>query len=228
MKTPTYKTHDVLQGTDEWLELRRGKLTASEVKLILTPTLKIANNDKTRTHVYEIAAQRITGYVEPHYQGEDMMRGHEDEIRARDLYSEKYAPVEQVGFVTCDTFGPCIGYSPDGFVGDDGLIEVKSRLAKHQIKTAMSAVMPAEYALQVQTGLLITGREWCDFISYCGGLHMIVIRVLPDVEMQEAIVAAAVLFEEKVQTVMGEYIANVASSQWHPTERVERDLELTV
>ena len=60
---------DLIQGSDEWHAARCGLLTASEVKLILTPTLKIANNDKTRAHVYEIAAQRITGYTEPSRKG---------------------------------------------------------------------------------------------------------------------------------------------------------------
>jgi hypothetical protein len=69
------------QGSESWLQARSGLLTASEVKLILTPTLKIANNDKTRAHVWEIAAQRITEYVEPRYIGDEMLRGHEDEVR---------------------------------------------------------------------------------------------------------------------------------------------------
>ena len=80
--TITYH-RDLIQGSDEWLAARCGLLTASEMKLILTPTLKIAANDKTRAHVYEIAAQRITRYVEPTYIGDDMLRGQEDEIIAR-------------------------------------------------------------------------------------------------------------------------------------------------
>ncbi|MDZ7904624.1 MAG: hypothetical protein U5N55_01660 [Cypionkella sp.] len=79
---------DVEQGSDEWLARRCGVLTASEVKLILTPTLKTANNEKTRAHVWELAAQRITQYVEPSYIGDDMLRGMDDEIKARELYSK--------------------------------------------------------------------------------------------------------------------------------------------
>ena len=56
---------DLIQGSDEWLQIRCGLLTASEMKHILTPTLKVANNDKTRAHAYELAFQRITQYVEP-------------------------------------------------------------------------------------------------------------------------------------------------------------------
>lgn len=216
---------DVVQGSDEWLELRRGILTASEMKLIITPTLKVAANDKSTAHVYEIAAQRITGHVEPCYISDDMMRGYDDEIMARNLYSEKYAPVAEVGFITSDRFGFTIGYSPDGLVGDDGLIECKSRRQKYQIQTIIecveSGVIPTDYIIQIQTGLLVSGRKWCDFISYCGGLEMPTIRVLPDEAMQAAIVAAATAFEAKVQAVVDKYHAiKKTPARLIPTERV--------
>ncbi len=76
---------DLIQGSDEWVAARRGILTASEMKLILTPTLKMASNDKERAHLYELMAQRITGHVEPHYISDDMLRGQEEEIYAREV-----------------------------------------------------------------------------------------------------------------------------------------------
>jgi putative phage-type endonuclease len=171
---------DLIQGSEEWHQARCGLITASEMKLILTPTLKVANNDKTRAHVWELAAQRITGYVEPTYIGEAMLRGHEDEILARALYSEHFAPVTEVGFVTNDEWGFTLGASPDGLVGDDGLIECKSRIQKYQVQTIVehyrAATIPDEFALQVQTALLVTGRKWCDLISYSGGLPMTAMR----------------------------------------------------
>ena len=91
---------DLIQGSDEWLAQRCGLITASEMKLILTPTLKVADNDKTRAHVYELLFQRLTKFVEPQYVSDAMMRGQEDEIYARAAYEEHYAPVEQVGFIT--------------------------------------------------------------------------------------------------------------------------------
>src|SRR3546814_11524267 len=110
------------------------------MKLIVTPTLKAANNDKTRTHLYELLAQRVTGYVEPHYISDDMLRGMDDEIIARDEYTKHHAPVEQTGFITNDKWGFTIGYSPDGLVGDDGLIECKSRRQKYQVQTIIEHV----------------------------------------------------------------------------------------
>lgn len=217
---------EIDQGTDEWHELRRGILTASEMKLILTPTLKIANNDKTRQHVYEIAAQRISGYTEPSYIGDDMLRGWDDEIRARDLYSSQYSEITETGFVTSDEFGFTIGYSPDGLVGDDGLWECKSRRQKYQVKTIAEGEVPSEYVLQLQTGLLVTRRKWIDFSSYCGGMEMVTYRVLPDPEIQAAIINAATEFEAQVQRVVQSYRDNVAAGgRFIQTERhVEQEM----
>jgi hypothetical protein len=113
---------NLIQGSEEWLAERCGLLTASEMKLILTPTLKIAANDKERAHLYELLAQRITGYVEPHYVSDDMLRGQLDEVEARNIYAKNYAPVTDIGFITNNKWGFTIGYSPDGLIGDDGLL----------------------------------------------------------------------------------------------------------
>lgn len=123
--------HDIEQGSDEWLAVRQGILTASEMRLILTPAMRTASNDKERAHLFELIGQRITGYTEPHYISDDMLRGHEDEVAARIRYAEHFAPVTECGFVTNDDHGVVIGYSPDGLVGDDGLIECKSRRQKY-------------------------------------------------------------------------------------------------
>ena len=218
--------HDIIQGTQQWLEVRLGLLTASETCRIITPsTLKVAANDKMRAHVYEIAAQRITRYVEPAYQGDDIMRGHEDEVDARDHYREHYGPVEECGFITNDEFGFTIGYSPDGLVNDDGQIEIKSRRQHFQIQTIATGQVPTEHVIQVQTGLLVSKRPWCDFVSFSGGLPMDVLTTEPVAEFQEAIVAAATTFESKVAEVIEAYHAAVQKRGLHPTERrLEREL----
>lgn len=208
-KGPVYH-NDLIQGSDEWLAQRCGLITASEMKLILTPTLKVADNDKTRAHVYELLFQRLTGFVEPQYVSDAMLRGQEDEIYARAAYEEHFAPVTEVGFVTNDQWGFTIGYSPDGLVGDDGLIECKSRAGKYQVQTIAENDVPAEYMLQLQTGLLVTGRKWIDFISYSGGLPMFVKRVEPDPLIQGAIIAAATNFEARIAEKEREYRATLA------------------
>lgn len=218
---------DLIQGSDEWLAARRGLLTASEMKLIVTPTLKAASNDKERQHLYELVAQRITGYVEPHYISDDMLRGLDDEWEARRIYAENYAPVTKVGFVTNDKFGFVIGYSPDGMVGSDGQIECKSRRAKYQIQTILEHVpcdaINPDYAIQVQTGLLVTEREWCDLVSYSGGLPMATVRCFPMPEVQAAIRQTAEAFEFRLRNALEKYGAALASdARLVPTERIER------
>jgi hypothetical protein len=214
---------ELIQGSDEWIAARCGLLTASEMKLILTPALKIASNDKERTHLYELLAQRITRYVEPHYISDDMLRGKDDEIEARIIYSEKYAPVTEMGFITNDKFGFTLGFSPDGLVGDDGFIEAKSRRQKFQVQTIIEFLpdgnVDPDYILQIQTGLLVSEREWCDAISYSGGLPMVTVRVYPDLIIQAAIMDAANAFEERLAIKKSQYHNALRSSRTIPTER---------
>ena len=215
---------EVVQGSVEWAALRCGLLTASEMKLILTPTLKLASNDKSRAHDWELLAQRITRYVEPQYYSDDMMRGYDDEDEARKLYSKAYAPATEMGFVTNDEWGFTLGFSPDGLVGDDGFIECKSRRQRFQIETIVENVtastIPQEFMLQIQTGFLVTKRQWCDFISFSGGLPMATIRVLPDATIMFAILEAAAKFETRLAEKMEAYRAALASkARLIPTER---------
>lgn len=221
--TITYH-NDLIQGSDEWHAARCGLITASEMKLILTPTLKAANNDKTRAHVWELAAQRITEYVEPTYIGEAMLRGHEDEIIARGLYAEHFAPVEEVGFVTNDEWGFTLGASPDGLVGTDGLIECKSRIQKYQVQAIVEhyrdGTIPDDFVLQVQTLLLVTGRKWCDLVSYSGGLPMTAMRCAANPDIQAAIIEACTAFEAKITEAMADYHAALSADKTLiPTER---------
>jgi hypothetical protein len=215
---------DLIQGSEEWHAARCGLLTASEMHLIITPTLKIASNDKERSHLYELLAQRITKYVEPQYISDAMLRGQDDEIAAVALYGKTYAPVESVGFITNDKWGFTIGYSPDGLVGDDGLVECKSRSQKYQIRTLVDYVsqdsIDPDFMIQAQTGLLVSERQWIDLISYCGGLHMATVRVFPDEKIQDAIVGAADFFETRLRAAKTKFESVLTSkARLIPTER---------
>lgn len=212
----------LIQGSEQWLAARCGLLTASEMKYIITPAkLQYASNDKERSHLYELLAQRITNHVEPHYVSDDMLRGQGDEIEARALYAKHYAPVQEMGFITNDKWGFTIGYSPDALVGDDGQIECKGRRQKYQIETIIANAMPAEFMIQVQTGLLVTERKWCDFLSYCGGIHMLTLRVYPDRMVHDAIVEAATTFHEKLEKLLDQYTDRLLNGNGRliPTER---------
>lgn len=201
---------NLVQGSDEWLEARRGLVTASVVgKLITTKTIKPANNDVSRALTAQLVAERITGFIEPTYVSDDMMRGIEDEPIARNLYAERYAPVVEVGFLVLEDDDIAIGYSPDGLVGDDGLIEIKSRRAKTHLQTILSDEVPAANMAQLQCGLLVTGREWIDYVSYCGGMPLWVKRVFPDPRWFEAILAAVKQFEQAAVDMQTAYIGAV-------------------
>lgn len=203
MKLTVYE--ELEQGSPEWEQARCGLITASQLNLILTPKLKIAENEKTRAHAYELAAQRITGFVEASYVGANIERGWADEIRARDKYSEHYAPVQEIGGMVRDFGDFRLWASPDGLVGDDGGIETKSRVQKHQIRTIADNAIPEEHMLQVQACLMVSGRKFWDYIAYCGGLPMWVIRIKPDATIQAAIHTACAAFEQKIQEIMQEY-----------------------
>lgn len=210
--TITYHPH-LVQGSDEWHAQRCGMLTASEMHLILTPTLKVAKNEKTRSHMYELLAQRVTQYVEPRYVSDDMLRGKDDELAARQYYHDNHAPVDECGFVTLTTKDYTIGYSPDGLIGDDGLIECKSRRQKYQVQTFLEwhrgKSIPEDFLLQTQSGLFATKRQWCDLVSYSGGMPTCVMRVHPDPVVHAAIELAATEFEAQIRALMVDYRAAV-------------------
>lgn len=222
--------HDRMeQGSMEWLQARCGLITASEMKLIINAPPKeetrikkngepykqrewnvVADDEACRKHIYELAAQRITNFVEPLFQTFDMIRGQNDEAEARARYAEQFGPVQEVGFITNDKWGFTLGYSPDGIpVGTRGAIECKSRRQKYQVQTvvehALTGAIPSEFIMQHQTGLMVGELDWIDFISFSDKLPMAVIRVYPDHIIQAAIEEAAAAAEAKIAKIIEIY-----------------------
>ena len=206
----------LLQGSDEWLEQRRGMVTASVVGQLITPkTVKPADNDYSRALTALLVAERITGWTDPVYVSDDMLRGHEDEPRAIEKYEDwRGVTVDSLGFMirefVANTITFRIGYSPDGLVGDDGLVEVKAPRAKTHLRTILSDEVPLQHMAQLQCGLLVSGRQWIDFISYCGGMPMFVKRVEPDERWFEAITEAVAKFEETAERMVADFRALTA------------------
>lgn len=199
------------QGSPEWLQARAGIVTASTVGKLLTSTGKVAQNDTSRTLTETLAAERITGRVEYVHPTADMARGTALEPFARDAYETHHALVHTVGFVTEDRWGYRIGYSPDGIVGDDGLIEIKSRKARIQIKAIRDDAVPLANMAQLQAGLLVSGRQWIDYVSYCPGLPLYVKRVHPSTRWFESIIEAVALFEEAANGAVDAFKHDAAS-----------------
>lgn len=219
---------NVEQNSPEWHNLRRGMLTASTIGQLITPaTLRVASNDKSRALTWQLVAERIAGWTDPTYQSDDMWRGSMDEPLVRDLYAEHHAPVTEMGFMVREVDNWKLGYSPDGLVGNDGLIEVKSRRPKKHVQTVLSDEPPSENVAQIQAGLFVSGRQWCDYVSFCSGMHLWVTRVYPDPEWQEAIKQAAEAFEESAQRMQADYeraVEGLPMTERHEYDRVELKL----
>ena len=217
----TLTIHDeIVQGTPEWHDARRGMVTASAVGKLITPTLKVADNDTSRALTATLVAERISGWTEDTAMTWDMARGIDSEPIARDIYSGHYQQAVEVGFMVLERDGWQLGFSPDGLVGSDGLIEIKAPRAKTHLNTILADRVPAYYMAQCQAGLLVSGRKWLDFVSYCGGLPLYVTRVLPDSRWHKAIEAACVQFEKTAAEMVAAY--RKATKGLPATERIDR------
>ena len=220
-------TYNFEQGSDEWHDARRGVLTASAIGQLITPkTLKVSAGVHTRSLTMKLAAERITGRTEPTYVSNDMQFGHYIEPKARQLYAENHAPVEQCGFMVADEGGHSIGYSPDGLVGEEGLLEIKYRIPKEHLATICAQAVPTEHMAQCQTGLFVSGREWLDYLSYCPGWPLVVIRVMRIPEWQKAVPLASASFEHAVKEIVALYNLHTYDSPMAELELTSLDVEL--
>lgn len=184
------------------------------------------NSDTARGLAFTLTAERITGHVEQMHENSDMLRGTLDEPFARDKYSYHHAPVTQVGFMVRDDFGFRLGFSPDGLVSDDGLIEIKSRKQKKHLATILADAVPPENMAQCQSGLLVSGREWIDYVSFCSGMPLWTKRVTPDPKWFTAIIEAVSEFEMSASAMLTRY---AESTEGLPaTERLDHFAELEI
>ncbi|MBG6243437.1 MAG: YqaJ-like viral recombinase [Candidatus Symbiopectobacterium sp. Dall1.0] len=156
--------HDIQQNTEEWEALRIGKATASNFGLIMANAGK-AFGDPAKRYALQIALEQIKGCKsEFSFSNEHMERGHEQEPIARMLYEDmNFIGVDNGGFFDHETYGD----SPDGLVGSDGVIEIKSVIASTHYATLERRSFDPSYRWQLISHLDCTGRDWVDFVSYC-------------------------------------------------------------
>lgn len=170
---------NIEQGTEEWLNTRRGVVTGSRFKDVVTPS-KGDLSKSSITYMYELVAERMGATVE-FYQNEHMKRGNELEPQARTAYEFiKLCKVDEVGFCLDD--GKLIGVSPDGLIGEDGGLEIKCPKETTHISYLAKGDLPLIYKPQVQGSMWITGRNWWDFMSYHPDLPPLIVRVERDEE----------------------------------------------
>lgn len=182
------------------------------------PILSVAMTDTARAAIMRLAAERISGHVEETFTTWDMQRGHDDEPKARDEYEQRHdVTVDEIGFMARDIDGVTIGYSPDGLVADTGLIECKSRRQATQLAHWLNGEVPAENVAQLQTGLLVSGRDWIDYLGFAEGWPTLEIRVYPDAQWAAVIVAAAKYAETEIQRITTTYTERTAGLT--PSER---------
>ena len=164
----TFTTEDriaVQQGTPEWHQLRLGKVTASRVADILAKT-KTGPSASRGNYLIELALQRVTKTIEESYTNAAMEWGTQTEPQARVAYEVKTGNfVDQVPFVDHPTIAG-FGCSPDGLVGDSGLIEIKCPNSATHWSYIKANEPPNKYFIQMQAQMAVTGAKWCDFVSF--------------------------------------------------------------
>ena len=220
MSTPIYLPPGVTEGpaygTDSWKDARRGLVTASRFGDVMTePRTKAAKeagmmSDTARSYMLELVASAITGQDRVGGKSAAMERGVDMEADAIDAYAEaKFTEVAAGRLLIRDG----IGATPDGFVEEDeegpGIIEVKCPESKRHLETWMSKQVPDDYVEQVQGQLWVSGRAWCDFISFDDrfplAMRLVIIRVQRDEALIEALDRKVGAFRRSV----GQHIASI-------------------
>jgi len=153
------------QGTDEWFAARIGKVTASRVADVIAKT-KTGFSTSRDNYMAQLVCERLTGQKSESFTNAAMQWGTETEPLARLSYEvAQNVLVDEVGFVPHPSI-IMAGASPDGLVGDDGLLEIKCPNTATHIETLLSQTVPGKYNTQMQFQMACTNRSWCDFVSF--------------------------------------------------------------
>lgn len=156
------------------------------------------------SYMHELIGERITGQPTTWSGSTHTERGHELEPVARELYQERTGnTVEQCGII----INHGAGYSPDGLIGDDGSVEIKTKLPKYQVEVLLAGEIPKEHVAQCQGGLWVSEREWIDFISYWPGMPLFVKRAYRDEKMISLIAERVEAFYAEMERRMNRVMA---------------------
>jgi putative phage-type endonuclease len=155
----------IIQGSIEWLQLRCGKVTASRIADIVAKT-KTGPSAMRANYMAELIAERLTGIPAESFKSDAMKWGTDKEPDARAAYEfYRNETVKEIGFVLHPTIDQS-GASPDGMVGDDGMVEIKCPNSATHLETLLGKMVPAKYVNQMQWQMACAGRQWCDFVSF--------------------------------------------------------------
>lgn len=197
---------DVEQGTKEWLELRLGIATCSELDTLLVNGKGEAGfGAGAFTYMDTLIGERITGEAADPFMGNrHTERGHELEGTGRQLFeAQTGVTTQQVGII----LNHGIGYSPDSLIGSDGLCEIKTKLPKFQVGVILGNEIPKDHIAQCQGGLWVSEREWIDFVSYWPGMPLFIKRAYRDEAMirklSERVKTFYEILDERMNKVLG-------------------------
>lgn len=155
----------IVQGSPEWLALRVGKVTASRVADLMATT-KAGWAASRANYMAELVVERLTGASTPSFTNDAMRWGTEQEPHARQAYAQRCGcDVFEVAFIDHPEIA-MTGASPDGLVGDDGLVEIKCPNTATHLETLETGAIPGKYLTQMAWQMACTGSAWCDFVSY--------------------------------------------------------------
>ena len=185
------------QGSPEWIEIRKGKMTGSNAQAI-------GNCGKgLETYIYSLMSEYYSSGLIDYYSNKDIERGNELEEQARGIYElEKGVKVDQVGFVEYDEYCGC---SPDGLVGENGGIEIKCLNDAKHFKMILNKEKEIEskYLWQIQMNIALTGRKWWDFVAYNPNFqdNILIFRMKPDQEKIDKIWEGLKVGTEKIKEI---------------------------
>jgi hypothetical protein len=195
--------HDCEQGTEAWFEARRGIPTASEFSTVLAKGRGGGESVTRRKYLLTLAGQILTGEVVQAWAGnEHTERGHVMEDEARQFYAfATDADPQIVGFMRRGRAGA----SPDSLLGDDGLLEIKTKLPYIQLDVLEKDRVPPEHIAQIQGQLWISGRAYCDFVSYWPKLPLFVKRIERDEKYIATLIQAVADFNGELDEIVAKY-----------------------
>lgn len=189
------KTYNFPQQSQEWFDIRLGKFTASNAQAIAS------NGKGLETLCFQVVAEILSKTREEGYTNPDLERGNEQETLARASYEmETGNKVETVGF--CE-LNDRVGASPDGLVGEDGLVEIKCQKNSVYVQTLYSKKIDTKYEWQMQMQMLVTDRKWVDFVVFNENFpKLIIIRVNRDEAKIEKLRVGLEMGNKKVDEIL--------------------------
>lgn len=194
--------HEMPQGSEEWFAVRRGLPTASMFGTIMAKGKGGAESKTRQTYLYKLAGEIITGDPMDNFSNHHMERGHEMEPAARQFYAfMQDCEPQQVGFIT----NGAKGASPDSLVGENGMLEIKTKLPHLMLGVLEADDFPSEHRAQCQGQLWVAEREWVDLVCYWPKMPPFIKRAYRDEEFIATLSAAVDQFNDELAALVAKY-----------------------